>query len=282
MEAILRNSLEPEIYNFRSLQMLEKAIASFNLPADQPVFIHVKLDTGMHRLGFENEDLDNLVQKIDNLPQIKVRSVFSHLVGSDDPDSDDFTRHQIEIFVQMTEKLKSALPYSFIRHILNSAGISRFPEAQFEMVRLGISLYGIAANANEQDDIETVTSLKTSISQIKIIQPGDTVGYNRAWIADRLTTIATIPIGYADGLSRRLSNGVGRMMVAGKLAPVVGNICMDMTMLDITGIEAAEGDQVIVFGQELPITRLAEAMDTIPYEILTGISRRVKRVYFQE
>lgn len=282
MEAILRNNLEPEIYNFRSLQMLEKAISSYNLPADQTVFIHLKLDTGMHRLGFENEDLDKLVLKINGFTQIKVRSVFSHLVGSDDPDSDDFTRYQIEIFRQMTEKLKAELPDSFIRHILNSAGISRFPEAQFEMVRLGISMYGIAANVEEQKDLETVTSLKTSISQIKLIQKGDSVGYNRAWVAERLTTLATIPIGYADGLSRRLSNGIGRMMVSGKLVPVVGNICMDMTMLDITGIQASEGDEVIIFGEALPITSLAAAMGTIPYEILTGISRRVKRVYFQE
>lgn len=282
MEAILRHSLEPEIYNFRSLHMLEKAIGSYNLPDDQTIHVHLKLDTGMHRLGFEAEDLDKLVQKLKSIPQIKVRSVFSHLVGSDDPDSDEFTGIQIEIFMKMSEQLKHAFPYGFMRHILNSAGISRFPEAQFEMVRLGISLYGIAATPEEQKLLETVTSLKTSISQIKTIRTGDSVGYDRAWVAKKDSTIATIPIGYADGLSRQLSNGRGQMMVSGKLVPVAGNICMDMTMLDITGIRASEGDEVIVFGEGLPITRLAAAMGTIPYEILTGISRRVKRIYFQD
>ena len=282
MEAILRHSLEPEIYNFRSLHMLEKAILSYNFSDNQPVFIHLKLDTGMHRLGFEDKDIDTLIHKLKALPQIAIRSVFSHLVGSEDPLSDQFTRFQIETFSQMTDKLKAAFPYDFLRHILNSAGISRFPEAQFEMVRLGISLYGIAANHEEQQQLETVTSLKTSISQIKTIRAGDSVGYNRAWVAQKETTIATIPIGYADGLSRRLSNGRGRMMVNGKLVSVVGNICMDMTMLDISGVQASEGDEVIVFGNEYPISHMAAAMETIPYEILTGISRRVKRVYFQE
>ncbi|MCB9015801.1 MAG: bifunctional UDP-N-acetylmuramoyl-tripeptide:D-alanyl-D-alanine ligase/alanine racemase [Lentimicrobiaceae bacterium] len=282
MEAILRHSLEPEIYNFRTLHMLEKAIHSYNFSSNQPVFIHLKLDTGMHRLGFEAKDIDTLIHKIKAIPQIAIRSVFSHLVGSDDPLSDQFTRFQIETFSQMADKLKTAYPEGFLRHILNSAGISRFPEAQFEMVRLGISLYGIAANQDEQQQLETVTSLKTSISQIKTIRTGDSVGYNRAWIAQKETTIATIPIGYADGLSRRLSNGRGRMMVNGKLVSVVGNICMDMTMLDISGVQASEGDEVIVFGNEYPISHMAAAMETIPYEILTGISRRVKRVYFQE
>ncbi|MHC1778226.1 MAG: bifunctional UDP-N-acetylmuramoyl-tripeptide:D-alanyl-D-alanine ligase/alanine racemase [Lentimicrobium sp.] len=282
MEAMLQYSLEPEIYNFRSLQMLLKAMESFGNPPESEILIHIKLDTGMHRLGFEEYELENLCTMLNNSPRIRVQSVFSHLVGSDDPGMDAFTRHQIALFSQMTDKLEKRLGYDFLRHILNSAGIARFPEAQFSMVRLGISLYGISTDPEEQKMLETVTSLKTSISQIKTIQPGETVGYSRAWTADKKTTIATIPIGYADGLSRRLGNGKGKMLVNGHMAPVAGNICMDMTMLDITGIDASEGDEVTVFGEELPIAGLAKAMDTIPYEILTAISRRVKRVYFQE
>ncbi len=282
MEAILQHSLEPEIYNFRSLQMLNKAINAFKIPSGTQILAHLKLDTGMRRLGFGESDLDGLCSLLMASPDIRVQSVFSHLAGSDDLKLDTFTRQQIDQFTRMTERLEQTLGYPFLRHILNSAGISRFPEAQFSMVRLGISLYGISADPDEQKMLENVTSLKTSISQIKTIAPGETVGYSRAWTATQTTTIATIPIGYADGLSRRLSNGRGKMLVNGHLAPVAGNICMDMTMLDITGIEAAEGDEVIVFDEELPITDLAEAMETIPYEILTGISRRVKRVYFQE
>jgi len=282
MEAMLQYNLEPEIYNFRTLQMLEKAIKSYKSDNDRQIPVHLKVDTGMHRLGFEPADIESLCERINATPGLIIQSVFSHLVGSDDPSLDEFTRHQIEIFTQMAEKLEKNLGYKVLWHILNSAGISRFPEARFSMVRLGISLYGIAANEQEQKMLETVTSLKTNISQIKTIEAGETVGYSRAWRASGASTIATIPIGYADGLNRRLGNGNGKMLVNGHLVPVAGNICMDMTMLNITGIEASEGDEVIVFGEGLPITDLAAAMDTIPYEILTGISRRVKRVYFQE
>lgn len=282
MEALLHYNLEPEIYNFRSLQMLEKAIKSYKSPTNNPIQVHLKLDTGMRRLGFVEQDIESLCQRLTASPEIRIQSVFSHLVGSEDPGLDSFTRQQIESFSRVTAQLTHFLGYNFIRHILNSAGISRFPEAQFDMVRLGISLYGIAANTQEQKMLENVTSLKTNISQIKTITPGESVGYNRSWKAEKSTTIATIPIGYADGLSRRLSNGRGTMLVNGKPVKVAGNICMDMTMLDITGIDCSEGDEVIIFGEQLPITGLAKAMNTIPYEILTGISRRVKRVYFQE
>ncbi|MFH1118801.1 MAG: bifunctional UDP-N-acetylmuramoyl-tripeptide:D-alanyl-D-alanine ligase/alanine racemase [Bacteroidota bacterium] len=282
MEAMLQFNLEPEVYSFRTLQMLEKVLKSNQTPSGSKIFIHLKVDTGMHRLGFESADIDILGKQLKDSSEIHVQSVFSHLAGSEDPALEDFTRHQIRLFTMMSEKLEELLGYGFIRHILNSAGISRFPEARFEMVRLGISLYGIAAGPMEQKMLETVTSLKTNISQIKNIEPGESVGYSRAWKAGKTTTIATIPIGYADGLSRRLGNGRGKMLVNGHLVPVAGNICMDMTMLDITGVEAAEGDEVIVFGEKLPINDLARAMNTIPYEILTGISRRVKRIYFQE
>jgi alanine racemase len=282
MDALLRYNLEPEIYNFRTLTMLARAIKrrSDNQPA--AVKIHLKLDTGMHRLGFEKTDIEPLAEQLCAIKEITVQSVFSHLAGSEDPGMDEFTRQQIDCFRRMTDELTKRLGYPVLRHILNSAGISRFPESQFEMVRLGISLYGISSDPGVQNSLETVSSLKTSISQIKKIRKGDTVGYNRRWKAEKESVIATIPVGYADGLSRRLGNGRGKMMVNGHIVPVAGNICMDMTMLDITGVYANEGDEVVVFGSEMPITRLAQAMDTIPYEILTGISRRVKRVYFQE
>lgn len=282
MDAMLRYNLEPEIYNFRTLSMLARAIKRKSDSQTAAVKIHLKLDTGMHRLGFENNDIKPLADQLCTLKEITVQSVFSHLAGSEDPEMDAFTRQQIDCFRRMAEELTRRLGYPVIRHILNSAGINRFPDSQFEMVRLGISLYGISTDPGEQKSLETVSSLKTSISQIKVIRAGDTVGYNRSWKAEKESVIATIPVGYADGLSRRLGNGRGKMMVNGHIVPVAGNICMDMTMLDITGVSANEGDEVVVFGSDMPITRLAEAMDTIPYEILTGISRRVKRIYFQE
>jgi alanine racemase len=282
MDAMLRYNLEPEIYNFRTLSMLARAIKRKSDSQTAAVKIHLKLDTGMHRLGFESIDIKPLADQLCAMKEITVQSVFSHLAGSEDPGMDAFTRQQIDCFRTMADELTKRLGYPVLRHILNSAGINRFPDSQFEMVRLGISLYGISTDPGEQKSLETVSSLKTSISQIKTIGAGDTVGYNRSWKAEKESVIATIPVGYADGLSRRLGNGRGKMMVNGHIVPVAGNICMDMTMLDITGVSANEGDEVVVFGSEMPITRLAEAMDTIPYEILTGISRRVKRIYFQE
>lgn len=282
MESLLRFKLEPEIYSFRSLNLLLRAINYYGFSTEQPVNIHIKLDTGMHRLGFEEDDLPELIIQLKKHPELKVQSAFSHLVGSDNPTLDDFTRQQFSRFDSMTSSLMQGLEYKFLRHILNSAGIRRFPEARFDMIRLGISMYGISGDSLEQQNLETVNCLKTTISQIKTIEREETVGYDRTWKATRNTVIATVPIGYADGLSRQLSNGVGSMMVNGVRAPIIGNICMDMTMLDITRISAVEGDEVVVFGRELSITELAHSIQTIPYEILTGISRRVKRVYFQE
>jgi alanine racemase len=282
MDGMIRYHLEPEIYSFRVLDMLEKALLAHAEDLKEPFPVHIKFDTGMHRLGFEQEDVEQLVYRLLANPAIKVSSAFSHLVGSDDPSLDDFTDYQINLFRSLTEQLNLGLNYSFLRHILNSAGIQRFPHAQFDMVRLGISLYGVAANENEQDFLENVSTLKTVISQTKYIKPGDTIGYGRSYNVKSLMKIAVIPIGYADGLSRRLSNGVGKVWINGKVVPIVGTVCMDMCMIDITDVEANEGDTVIIFGKELPIQQLANALKTIPYEILTGISRRVKRVYFQE
>jgi len=281
-DSILGYNLEPEIYSFRIFNLLEKAIRRNIIPRNQPVKIHVKIDTGMHRLGFDPGEIGEMLEKIKANSRIYVQSIFSHLAASDDPSHHEFTRWQIDLFSKCSDQIIEGLGYPVLRHILNTAGISAFPHAQFEMVRLGIGLYGISPLPEEQENIQNVSTLRSIISQIKTIKKGETIGYNRAGIAQQDITLATIPIGYADGLSRLLSNGRGHLMVSGKLVPVVGNVCMDMCMVDITGLKAAEGDEVIIFGNDRSINDLASEMGTIPYEILTGISKRVKRVYFQE
>jgi alanine racemase len=281
-DSMIKHELEPEIFSFRVLHLFAEALQRNRHIISFPFPIHIKLDTGMHRLGFVEEDLNELIMRLKNNKQIKIKSVFSHLAGSDESSLDDFTLYQINLFKKMSAEIQAHVNYPIIRHILNSAGISRFPEAQFEMVRLGIGLHGIGANEYEQSFLQHVSKLKTTISQIKHIKQGETVGYGRKGIATKNITIATVPIGYADGYNRKLSNGVGYMLVNGEKAPVIGNVCMDMCMLDVTGINCKEGDEVIVFGEELPVTIIAEQLNTIPYEILTSISRRVKRIYFQE
>jgi len=280
-DAIIKYHLEPEIYSFRVLKMLEAALLRMTINS-QPVGIHIKIDTGMHRLGFDPIEIDELIKQIKGRATIKVKSVFSHLAASDSEKNDDFTRHQISLFRMISERICIEFDYPILRHIANTAAITRFPEAHFDMVRLGIGLYGIAPLADEQDYLENVSTLRSVISQIKHVLPPDTVGYNRRYKAKKETTIAIVPIGYADGLSRALSNGIGHLRVKGKFVPIVGSICMDMTMIDISGINAHEGDEVLIFGKDLPIARLADEMGSIPYEILTGISQRVKRVYYQE
>jgi alanine racemase len=281
-DAILKHQLEPEIYSFRILGRLEEAIERNLLPKNKPVLIHLKFDTGMHRLGFTSGEVDALIDRISKNDLLHVQSVFSHLAASDDPQNDAFTQQQIALFTSMSDKVIKAFDYKILRHILNSAGISRFPEAQMDMVRLGISLYGIATDQKVAARLKNVSALKTSISQIKTIRKGETVGYNRNYTAEREMQVATIPLGYADGLSRLLSNGKGSLVLKEKRVPIVGNICMDMTMIDVTGMQAKEGDKVEVFGEHQSVSELADTLGTIPYEILSGISRRVKRVYFQE
>jgi alanine racemase len=281
-DAMIKHNLEPEIYSFRILGLLEKAIRKNFLPDNRPVKIHVKLDTGMHRLGFMEEDLPELICRLLANNLVYTQSVFSHLSASEDPGEDAFTRLQIERFSGMSSQIISALDHPVLMHILNSAGTLRFPEAQFDMVRLGISLYGIAGDGLEQKKLENVSTLKSTISQIKSVHPDETIGYNRSYRASHEMRIAIIPIGYADGLSRRLGNGRGKLLINGKLAPIVGNVCMDMCMADITGINAGEGNEVIVFGKGRSIIQLAKEMETIPYEVLTSISKRVKRVYYHE
>jgi alanine racemase len=282
MESMIRYNLEPEVYSFRTLELFRSTIENYGLTNNNVYKIHVKLDTGMHRLGFMEDELGELTERLQQYRNITVSSVFTHLAASESKEFDWFTKLQIQNFERMTWFLNDNLGYTFMRHILNSAGIIRHTYAQLDMVRLGISLYGISSLPLVQKKLETVSSLKSVISQIKEIPEGESVGYNCRWVADRKTTIAIIPIGYADGLSRKLGNEVGCMVIRNKIVPIIGNINMDMTMVDITGIDAEEGDEVIVFGKELSINKLAELMDTIPYEVLTGISRRVKRIYYQE
>ena len=269
--------LEPEVYNFHLLNELIKAAEKegvTNFP------IHIKLDTGMHRLGFAPSEVPELIHRLKRQSAVIPRSVFSHLVGSDSTQFDAFTRRQIETFEQATEELQSAFPHKILRHICNTAGIARYPGAQFDMVRLGVGLYGVDPFANRM--LHNVSTLKTTILQIRDVPQEETVGYSRKGRLDRDSRIAAIPIGYADGLNRHLGNGRAWCLVNGRRAPYVGNICMDVCMIDVTDIDCKEGDKVIIFGEGLPVTELAEILETIPYEILTSVSTRVKRVYYQD
>lgn len=278
-DAILQWNLEPEIYSLHLLQQFEEEVRTA-AKTDFP--IHVKLDTGMHRLGFERKDIPDLALLLTESGRLQVRSIFSHLAASEDPGKDAFTQQQGRLFFEMSHELQKALGYTSIRHISNSAAIHRHPDLQLDMVRLGIGMYGID-NGEMQEKLRNVSTLKTTVAQVKQLQAGDTVGYGAKWTAQGPAVIATVRIGYADGYPRCLSNGQGKMLVRGQLAPVAGIVAMDMLMLDVTHIpEVTEGDEVIVFGQDLPVQQLAEWADTIPYEILTGISQRVKRIYFEE
>lgn len=269
--------LEPEVYNFHLLDALIKAAEKEGI-TNFPV--HIKIDTGMHRLGFEEKEISKLVKRLKNQNAILPRTVFSHFVGSDSPNFDSFSKMQIEIFTRSADILQEAYSYKILRHICNTAGIERFPDAQFDMVRLGIGLYGV--NPINNQIINNVSTLKTTILQIRDVAPEETIGYSRKGQINRPSRIAAIPIGYADGINRHLGCGHGYCMVNGKKAAYVGNICMDVCMIDITDIDCHEGDSVIIFGDELPLTVLSDLLDTIPYEILTGISNRVKRIYYQD
>ena len=273
--------LEPEIYSRAILTEWIAYIQKRNDPSEAPA-VHLKLDTGMHRLGFTENDYDWLVEQLQLNPAIKVSSIFSHLVGADEGEHNDFSRLQYERFVKGAALIETSLGYPVTRHILNSAGIVRFPEYKLDMVRLGIGLYGVEATSRQQDALQTVGTLKTVVSQIKYLAAGETVGYSRKGQITHNSAIATLAIGYADGYDRGLGNGVGKIWVNGTLCPTIGNICMDMTMVDVTEADVSEGDEVIVFGKERPITDLAKSIGTIPYEILTGIGERVKRVFYKE
>lgn len=274
-EQIVNYGLEPGIPNMYSLRVLCDVLQKRGIN-DFP--IHIKIDTGMHRLGFMSDELPELMDFVKECRNVKIKSVYSHLAAADDPGCDDFTLGQIRLFRENADKLTAALGYKPLYHILNSAGIERFPEYQFDMVRLGIGIYGVSALPGNQ--LSTVASFKCKVLQIKTLKPGDgTIGYGRhGKIADGGTVIATIPVGYADGLDRHLSCGKGRFLVNGHRVPTIGNICMDMTMLDVTGLDVKVGDTVTIFGEAPTITELAEILGTIPYEILTSVPRRIERI----
>ena len=270
--------LEPEVYDFSLLEALIRAAKQqgiTNFP------IHIKLDTGMKRLGFDPlRDMPALIDRLHHQAALIPRSVFSHFVGSDSPAFDAFSDHQFELFDKASQQLQAAFPHKILRHICNSAGIERFPQRHLDMVRLGLGLYGVDPIDNHI--INNVTTLKTTILQIRDVQAGETVGYGRKGVLERNSRIAAIPIGYADGLNRHLGNRRAYCLVNGRKAYYVGNICMDVCMIDVTDIPCKEGDSVEVFGPHLPITVLSDALETIPYEILTSVSNRVKRIYYQE
>jgi Alr-MurF fusion protein len=269
--------LEPELFNFRSFDAFTSMASNLQV---QKYPVHIKLDTGMHRLGFVPGETDQLIARISNSPEVQVASIFSHLAVSDDPKEDAFTRKQAQQFEEMSGRLMEQLPYRPMRHLCNSAAIVRHHGLQYEMVRLGLGLYGVDSSHALQNKLKQVSTLTTTIAQVHDIATGDNIGYGHYTIAGSPMRIATICIGYADGYQRKLGNGAAHVLIHGKEARTVGSICMDMCMVDITHIpEAREGDQVIVFSEDLPVTKLAEWAGTISYEIMTGISQRVKRVY---
>ncbi|WP_396211097.1 bifunctional UDP-N-acetylmuramoyl-tripeptide:D-alanyl-D-alanine ligase/alanine racemase [Flavobacterium sp.] len=277
--AIIQHQLEPEIYSIKGLNaflQIAKQRGLKNFP------IHIKLDTGMHRLGFQEANLPELIAKLKETKVVEVKSILSHLATSDDLTHNEFTLLQISLFEKLSSTLQKELKINPIRHILNTSGISNYPLAQYDMVRLGIGLYGISNDEEEQKYLENVGTLKSVISQIRTIQKGESVGYGRRFMADKTTKIATIPIGYADGISRHLGNGVGYVMINHQKAPIVGSVCMDMLMVDITHIDCKEGNEVIIFGENPTVIAIAKLLGTIPYEVLTSISQRVKRVFYRE
>ena len=279
-DQMIANRLEPEIYSLHSLGAFAGAVVH---AGESRYPIHIKLDTGMHRLGFTDDEVGALCRALAETPQVKVASVFSHLNCADMPEEDAYTRAQIALFDRMSARVAASLPYPVIRHTANSAAIERFPEAQFDMCRLGLGLYGFGYRHNGM--LRPVSTLRTRIVQVKHLSAGEAVGYGRAGKLTRETTTATIPIGYADGLDRHLGCGRWSVLVAGSPAPIVGRICMDSCMVDITGIPGVkEGDEVVVFSPEPDndLETMARVLDTIPYEIMTSVSGRVKRIYLKE
>ena len=272
-DLVVKHDLTPAIFSLHALHALIKSVNNSTLT------ISLKIDTGMHRLGFDEKDIPELISILKEHSSIKIESVFSHLAAAEDSTEDDFTNQQIELFKKIATIISSNFDYHIDRHILNSNGIIRFNNAQFNMVRLGIGLYGVCSDVESQKKLLPASTLRSKISQIKKIRKGETIGYNRKGLAAKEMTIATIPVGYADGLSRKLGNGNWNMIVHEKKAPIIGNVCMDMVMIDVSNISCKEGDEAFVFSDKNPITEMAECIDSIPYEILTSYSPRVKRVF---
>jgi len=278
LDQLIEYGLEPEIYSHDILKNFKKVLAE---KGEKNHPCHIKFDSGMHRLGFMPDDISFLISELSKDDAINVKSIFSHLAASDDTAFDQKTRHQIGVFENFSDQLIKTINYPVIRHILNSSGIVRFPEAQFDMVRLGIGLYGFAGSS--ENKLRNVFTLKTVVSQVKMARKGETVGYNPKNILEKDTRIGIIAIGYADGYNRKLGNGIGKVMINKKLVPIIGNICMDMCMVDLSGIEnVMEGDEVIVFGDDYTAQEIAGQLDTIPYEVITNISERINRVYYKE
>ena len=277
--AIIQYNLEPEIYSLKGLNAFLKIAEKQELTAFP---IHIKLDTGMHRLGFEEKDIDELISTLRGNKLVSIKSILSHMATSDNLAHQDFAISQINLFEKLSSKIINELQIQPIRHILNTSGISNFSQAQYDMVRLGIGLYGVSNDVQEQQYLENVGTLKSIISQIRWIQAGESVGYGRRFVANKRTKIATIPIGYADGISRHWGNGIGFVTINNQKVTIVGSICMDMLMVDCTEISCNEGDSVIVFGENPTVSYMANQLGTIPYEILTSISQRVKRIFYRE
>lgn len=277
--ALFDKHLEPTVFSLHELELLSRFA-----PEDtgNPYPIHIKLDTGMHRFGLNETELPRFIDEIRKYPRFKVASIFSHLATADCLDMDDYTEYQLAGFDRMSTYLISHLGYSVKRHVLNTAGIMRYPMYQYDLVRLGIGLYGISPLDETDPNLRPVSSLTTTISALQHRHPGETIGYSRRGKINAESTIATLPIGYADGLNRHLGNGNTTMMVNGVECPTVGNICMDICMIDVTKASASCGDRVEIFGKDIPVTRVAKALDTIPYEILTWVAPRVKRIYYRE
>ncbi|WP_243517100.1 MULTISPECIES: bifunctional UDP-N-acetylmuramoyl-tripeptide:D-alanyl-D-alanine ligase/alanine racemase [unclassified Candidatus Cardinium] len=277
LDGMLNHHLEPEIY---SLELLDTLACFISENQNKTIPIHLKLETGMHRLGIAQTELDQLIERLQQMPCLDVVSIFSHLAASQADAHDTYTHLQVARFIKMTQYIEAHLSIKPLKHLLNTNGILRFPEFQFDMVRLGIGLHGVGVDKTIQPHLIPASSLKTTISQVKNIQKGEGIGYDRSTIARQDMTIATIPIGYADGLSRSFGCGKGRVVIHGHTCPIIGNVCMDMAMIDVTGMAVKRGDEVIIFSAEHSIDHLAEELGTIPYELLTQISQRVKRVYY--
>lgn len=276
--AVIEYNLEPNIYSFRVLDLFHKQLKQANFVGNFP--IHIKIETGMHRLGFKEFEIDELLQKLKTM-NVKVASIFSHLSSADVPEERDYTLNQIAHFQKVSNRLMSGLGYTPIRHILNSSGILNYPEHQFDMVRIGIGMVGISYNEKIKPLLQSAVTFKSVISQISDIQKGESIGYSRKYIAEENTRVATIPVGYADGVPRLLSNKNGFVGIKGKKMPIVGNVCMDMMMVELKDLNAKEGDEVVIFNGEPSLEEFAVYCNTIPYEVLTSISRRVKRVYIK-
>lgn len=274
-DLIIQYHLSPTIFSFHALEYLIQALKNSSFTIENPFLINLKIDTGMHRLGFEMDEVPDLLKALKNYPFLRIESIFSHLAASEDKEHDSFTNNQLKSFKTIAQMISNEFDYHIDQHILNSNGIIRFNANQLDMVRLGIGLYGEADNKK----LHPVSTLKSKIAQIKNIPKGDTIGYNRKGVAFKNLKIATIPVGYADGLNRKLGNGNWNVIINGQKAAIIGNVCMDMVMLNVTEIDCSEGDEVFIFSSENPISKMAQQINTTPYEILTSYSPRVKRVF---